>query len=151
MGRDDVYLPAITRRASSLNSIKGALSQSCPHLHDKRRGSFSSVASQRTGGHCKKQVICHMSYLSWKEKKIIGSSYQCKATLVPSTVLSIHSELFGSPERGKEIQRGCDHDLPWTKWSEVSVRTGPGWTEGAAASQWWREHLCLQRSSDSWR
>lgn len=78
-GRDDVYLPAITRRASSLNSIKGALSQSCPYLHDKRRGSFSSVASQRTGGHGKKQVICQMSYPSWKEKKkSIDSSYPRK-------------------------------------------------------------------------
>lgn len=57
-GRDNVYLPAIPRRALSLNSIKGALSQSCPYLHDKRRGSVSSVASQRTGGHNNKQVIC---------------------------------------------------------------------------------------------
>lgn len=58
-GKDDVYLPAITRRASSLNSLKGALSQSCPYLYDKRRGSFSSVTSQRTGGNPKKQVIWH--------------------------------------------------------------------------------------------
>ncbi|XP_044053721.1 uncharacterized protein LOC122876887 [Siniperca chuatsi] len=54
-GKDDVYLPAITTRVSSLNSMKGALSQSCPYLYDKRRGSFSSVASQRTGSHPKKQ------------------------------------------------------------------------------------------------
>ncbi|XP_071339768.1 uncharacterized protein [Trachinotus anak] len=53
--KDDVYLPAITTKASSLNSIRGALSQSCPYLYDKRRGSFSSVTSQRTGGHPKKQ------------------------------------------------------------------------------------------------
>lgn len=59
-GKDDIYLPAITTKASSLNSIRGALSQSCPYLYDKRRGSFSSVASQRTGGHLKKQVIWHL-------------------------------------------------------------------------------------------
>ncbi|KAL7391259.1 hypothetical protein ABVT39_006785 [Epinephelus coioides] len=47
--KDDVYLPAITAKASSLTSLRGALSQSCPYLYDKRRGSFSSVTSQRTG------------------------------------------------------------------------------------------------------
>ncbi|XP_035494567.1 uncharacterized protein LOC118313328 isoform X2 [Scophthalmus maximus] len=50
--KDDVYLPAIATKASSLSSMRGALSQSCPYLYDKRRGSFSSVAS---GGHPKKQ------------------------------------------------------------------------------------------------
>ncbi|KAF0034215.1 hypothetical protein F2P81_014281 [Scophthalmus maximus] len=50
--QDDVYLPAIATKASSLSSMRGALSQSCPYLYDKRRGSFSSVAS---GGHPKKQ------------------------------------------------------------------------------------------------
>nr|XP_020453918.1 uncharacterized protein LOC109959126 [Monopterus albus] len=54
VGRDN-YLPAIISRASSLNSIKDALRQSCPYLYDKRRGSFSSVASQRTAGHTKNQ------------------------------------------------------------------------------------------------
>ncbi|XP_036953636.1 uncharacterized protein LOC119019287 [Acanthopagrus latus] len=53
--KDDVYLPAITTKVSSLSSMKGALSQSCPYLYDKRRGSFSSVASQRSGAHPKKQ------------------------------------------------------------------------------------------------
>ncbi|XP_035513878.1 uncharacterized protein LOC118325351 [Morone saxatilis] len=54
-GKDGVYLPAITTKVSSLNSIKGALTQSCPYLYDKRRGSFSSVSSQRTGAHPQKQ------------------------------------------------------------------------------------------------
>ncbi|XP_034547179.1 uncharacterized protein LOC117818424 isoform X2 [Notolabrus celidotus] len=54
-GKDDLFLPAITTKTSSLNSIRGALSQSCPYLYDKRRGSFSSVTSQRTGNHPKKQ------------------------------------------------------------------------------------------------
>ncbi|XP_074495122.1 uncharacterized protein LOC141769696 isoform X1 [Sebastes fasciatus] len=54
-GKDGVYLPAITTKASNLNSMRGSLSQSCPYLYDKRRGSFSSVASQRTGGHPKKE------------------------------------------------------------------------------------------------
>ncbi|XP_055080230.1 uncharacterized protein LOC129456530 [Periophthalmus magnuspinnatus] len=51
--KDGVYLPAIAAKASSLTSLRGLglgpLSQSCPYLYDKRRGSFSSVASQRTG------------------------------------------------------------------------------------------------------
>ncbi|XP_037634058.1 uncharacterized protein LOC119493095 isoform X2 [Sebastes umbrosus] len=54
-GKDGVYLPAITTKASNLNSMRGSLSQSCPYLYDKRRGSFSSVASQRTGGLPKKE------------------------------------------------------------------------------------------------
>ncbi|KAI9540306.1 hypothetical protein NQZ68_042116 [Dissostichus eleginoides] len=54
-GKDDVYLPAITTEASSLSSLRRTLSQSCPYLYDKRRGSFSSVNSQRTGDHPKKQ------------------------------------------------------------------------------------------------
>ncbi|KAM8886292.1 uncharacterized protein AB9W97_013469 [Spinachia spinachia] len=53
--RDDAYLPAISTVASSLRSTRGSLSQSCSYLYDKRRGSFSSVASQRTGAHPKKQ------------------------------------------------------------------------------------------------
>ncbi|XP_047447568.1 uncharacterized protein LOC125012019 [Mugil cephalus] len=54
-GKGDVYLPAISTKAASLNSIRGTLSQSCPYLYDKRRGSFSSVASQRAGGRPQKQ------------------------------------------------------------------------------------------------
>ncbi|KAI4821136.1 hypothetical protein KUCAC02_029084 [Chaenocephalus aceratus] len=54
-GKGDVYLPAITTKASNLSSLRGTLSQSCPYLYDKRRGSFSSVNSQRTGDHPKKQ------------------------------------------------------------------------------------------------
>ncbi|MEQ2239755.1 hypothetical protein ILYODFUR_007776, partial [Ilyodon furcidens] len=53
--RGDLYLPAISKKASSLNSLTGALSQSCPYLYDKRRGSFSSVTSQRTRVHTEKQ------------------------------------------------------------------------------------------------
>lgn len=54
--KDDVYLPAITARTSNLSSLRGTLSQSCPYLYDKRRGSFSSVTSQRAAGQTKKQV-----------------------------------------------------------------------------------------------
>ncbi|XP_054867129.1 uncharacterized protein LOC118469747 [Amphiprion ocellaris] len=56
-GKGDIYLPAITTttKASRLNSIRGTLSQSCPYLYDKRRGSFSSVMSQKTENHLKKQ------------------------------------------------------------------------------------------------
>lgn len=45
-----IYIPAIAMKAQGANSIKGALSQFCPYLYDKRRGSFSSIASQRTRG-----------------------------------------------------------------------------------------------------
>ncbi|KAK5601985.1 hypothetical protein CRENBAI_018172 [Crenichthys baileyi] len=53
--RGDLYLPAISKKASTLNSLTGALSQSCPYLYDKRRGSFSSFTSQRTRVHTEKQ------------------------------------------------------------------------------------------------
>ncbi|XP_068506169.1 uncharacterized protein [Syngnathus scovelli] len=49
--KDDVYLPAVTGKAS----LRGNLSQSCPYLNNSRRGSFSSVSSYSTGGHCNKQ------------------------------------------------------------------------------------------------
>lgn len=71
--KDDVYLPAITTKVSSLSSLKGALSQSCPYLYDKRRGSFSSVASQRSGTHPKKQVL---SYLQKYSSKCTCASFQ---------------------------------------------------------------------------
>ncbi|XP_021180203.2 glutamate-rich protein 3 [Fundulus heteroclitus] len=51
----DLYLPAISKKASSLNSLNRALSQSCPYLYDKRRGSFSSVTSQGKRVHTEKQ------------------------------------------------------------------------------------------------
>ncbi|XP_077416466.1 uncharacterized protein LOC144048407 [Vanacampus margaritifer] len=53
--KDDVYLPTIARKASSLASIRGNLSQSCPLLNTRRRGSFSSVGSQKTAGRSNKQ------------------------------------------------------------------------------------------------
>ncbi|XP_013879458.1 glutamate-rich protein 3 [Austrofundulus limnaeus] len=55
LGKGDVYLPVIPKRSSSLTSIPRSLSQSCQYLYDKRRGSFSSVTSQRTTGHVEKQ------------------------------------------------------------------------------------------------
>uniref|UniRef100_A0AAV2MR58 DUF4590 domain-containing protein n=1 Tax=Knipowitschia caucasica TaxID=637954 RepID=A0AAV2MR58_KNICA len=49
--KDGVYLPTIATKASSLTSLRGlglrSLSQSCPYLYDKRRGSISSVGSQK--------------------------------------------------------------------------------------------------------
>ncbi|RVE67740.1 hypothetical protein OJAV_G00084580 [Oryzias javanicus] len=48
-GKGHFYLPAIPPKASGLSSVRGALTQSCPYLYDKRRGSLSSVASHRTG------------------------------------------------------------------------------------------------------
>ncbi|XP_024275104.1 uncharacterized protein LOC112249530 [Oncorhynchus tshawytscha] len=47
-GTGHVYLPAITAKASSLASVRGSLSASCPYLYSERRGSFSSIGSQRT-------------------------------------------------------------------------------------------------------
>lgn len=65
-GTGDVYLPAITTKTASLNSIRGALSQSCPYLYDKRRGSFSSVCSHKAKDQSKiKQVIWHLFYFEW--------------------------------------------------------------------------------------
>ncbi|CAB1320138.1 unnamed protein product, partial [Coregonus sp. 'balchen'] len=46
-----VYLPAITAKASSLASVRGSLSASCPYLYSKHRGSFSSIGSQRTAAY----------------------------------------------------------------------------------------------------
>ncbi|XP_037830498.1 glutamate-rich protein 3 [Kryptolebias marmoratus] len=54
-GKGDIYLPAIPKKSSGLNSVPRSLSQSCPYLYNKRRGSFSSVTSQRTRGHTEKQ------------------------------------------------------------------------------------------------
>ena len=45
--KDDAYTSAIATKAQGANSFKGALSQFCPQLYPKRRGSFSSIASQR--------------------------------------------------------------------------------------------------------
>lgn len=61
IGQDDVYLP-VFKKTSSLNSIKGALSQSCPYLYDNRRGSFSSVASQQNQISPKTQVTGHLHW-----------------------------------------------------------------------------------------
>ncbi|XP_029492819.1 uncharacterized protein LOC115111073 [Oncorhynchus nerka] len=52
-GTGHVYLPAITAKASSLASVRGSLSASCPYLYSERRGSFSSIGSQRTADYNK--------------------------------------------------------------------------------------------------
>ncbi|KAM9544451.1 uncharacterized protein ACWYII_035775 [Salvelinus alpinus] len=52
-GTGHVYLPAITAKASSLASVRGSLSASCPYLYSKHRGSFSSIGSQRTADYNK--------------------------------------------------------------------------------------------------
>ncbi|XP_061674256.1 glutamate rich 3-like isoform X2 [Syngnathoides biaculeatus] len=53
--KDDIYLPAITRKASNFASTRGSLSQSCPYLNHRRRGSLSSVSLQKTRGYGSKQ------------------------------------------------------------------------------------------------
>ncbi|XP_047197384.1 glutamate-rich protein 3 [Hippoglossus stenolepis] len=73
--KDDVYLPDITKKASNLTSIRGALSQSCPYLYDKRRGSFSSVASQRTGGLPKKQSYLKVQREAKKSNVTVTMTY----------------------------------------------------------------------------
>lgn len=142
--KDDVYLPAITTKASSLNSLRGALSQSCPYLYDKRRGSLSSVTSQRTGSLPKKQVIWHLF-------KHIEASCQSQTPLC-----SFHRPLFVSErlegqKRSKEVQRHRDDDLPGTRPSGGRVGIDSGRTEDTAASQRRGEYLCLQRPGDSGR
>lgn len=78
--KDDAYLPAIAARASSLKSMRGSLSQSCSHLYDQRRGSLSSVASQRTGAHPKKQVTSLRVNMFWNSRRFFQTlplfSYQ---------------------------------------------------------------------------
>ncbi|CAL8249080.1 unnamed protein product [Merluccius merluccius] len=54
-GADQLYLPRIPRKPSNLTSMRASLSHSCPYLYDKRRGSVSSVGSQKTGDRHKKQ------------------------------------------------------------------------------------------------
>ncbi|XP_077379200.1 uncharacterized protein LOC144019789 isoform X2 [Festucalex cinctus] len=74
--KDDVYLPTITtRRASSLASIKGSLSQSCPSLNNRRRGSFSSVSSQRIGGHSSKQSYLNAQREAKKSNVTVTMTY----------------------------------------------------------------------------
>ncbi|XP_016529695.1 glutamate-rich protein 3 [Poecilia formosa] len=86
--RGDLYLPAISKKAPSLNSLSRALSQSCPYLYDKRRGSFSSVTSQRTRVHTEKQqsnlkaqkeakksnVTVTMTYLGPSQRRSLSKS-----------------------------------------------------------------------------
>ncbi|XP_059920627.1 uncharacterized protein LOC132467387 isoform X2 [Gadus macrocephalus] len=45
---DQLYLPRIPRRPSNLASLRASLSNSCPYLCDQRRGSVSSMCSQKT-------------------------------------------------------------------------------------------------------
>ncbi|XP_054628513.1 uncharacterized protein LOC129179363 isoform X2 [Dunckerocampus dactyliophorus] len=74
--RDDIYLPAIPRKASSLTSVRGSLSQSCPYLsHLKRRGSFSSVSSQRAGGHSNKQSYLNVQKEAKKSNVTVTMTY----------------------------------------------------------------------------
>lgn len=76
IGQDDLYLP-VFKKTSSLNSINGALSQSCPYLYNKRRGSFSSVASQQNQSIPKTQVIGHLfRQFSQSRVLLILSSFQ---------------------------------------------------------------------------
>ncbi|XP_046871278.1 uncharacterized protein LOC124463575 [Hypomesus transpacificus] len=58
-GRGDkpVYLPSIPVKASSLGSVRAPLSLSCPYLSSKRRASFSSTGSHRTGEYGKQSTL----------------------------------------------------------------------------------------------
>ncbi|CAB1431941.1 unnamed protein product [Pleuronectes platessa] len=73
--KDDVYLPDIRKNSSNLTSMRGALSHSCPYLYDKRRGSFSSVASQRTGGLPKKQSLLKAQREAKKSNVTVTMTY----------------------------------------------------------------------------
>lgn len=89
--KDDVYLPAITTKVSSLSSMKGALSQSCPYLYDKRRGSFSSVASQRSGAHPKKQVLSYLQRIPVNALALLSNMKYLALPVVLS--LSLHARV----------------------------------------------------------
>ncbi|CAL8347354.1 unnamed protein product [Lota lota] len=54
-GTDQLYLPRVPRKPSNLASMRASLRNSCPYLYDQRRGSLSSVSSQKTGNWNKKQ------------------------------------------------------------------------------------------------
>ncbi|KAG7257043.1 hypothetical protein CRUP_005423 [Coryphaenoides rupestris] len=57
-GGDPLYLPRLAKKPSNLTSVRPPLSHSCPYLYEqKRRGSVSSVCSQKPGDRHKKQVI----------------------------------------------------------------------------------------------
>ncbi|KAJ0068065.1 hypothetical protein NL108_015469 [Boleophthalmus pectinirostris] len=77
--KDGTYLPAITTKACSLTSLRGLglgpLSQSCPYLYDKRRGSFSSVTSQRTGQTNGKQSILKTRREAKKSNVTVSMTY----------------------------------------------------------------------------
>lgn len=136
-GKDDVYLPVL-RKTSSLSSIRGALSQSCPYLYDKRRGSVSSVASQRSRSNPKTQVIGGLS------GRLSGLA------VFPSSFLRV-SELPERPERGEEIQRRRDNDLSGTRSPGVKFGADPGRPEDSPASQRGGEYLRLQGAGVSRR
>ncbi|XP_061905493.1 uncharacterized protein LOC133651541 isoform X2 [Entelurus aequoreus] len=73
---DDIYLPVIPRKVSSLSSVKGSLSQSCPYLHQhKRRESVSSVSSLRTGGHSTKQSYLNAQREAKKSNVTVTMTY----------------------------------------------------------------------------
>ncbi|KAL6114797.1 uncharacterized protein ACO6RY_05476 [Pungitius sinensis] len=92
--RDDVYLPAIATRASSLGSARGSLSQSCSYLHDKRRGSFSSVASQRAGAPpLKKQSDLKAQREAKKSNVTVTMTYLGRGRRGPGPATSPRDEL----------------------------------------------------------
>ncbi|XP_072290145.1 uncharacterized protein [Eucyclogobius newberryi] len=77
--KDGVYLPTIATKSSSLTSLRGLglglLSQSCPYLYDKRRGSFSSVTSQRNGNPNGKQSTLKTRREAKKSNVTVSMTY----------------------------------------------------------------------------
>ncbi|XP_056890070.1 glutamate-rich protein 3 isoform X2 [Takifugu flavidus] len=73
-GKDGIYLPVL-KKSSSLTSIKSALSQSCSYLYDKRRGSFSSVTSQRTQSNPKTESFLREQREARKSNVVITMTY----------------------------------------------------------------------------
>lgn len=105
-GQDHVYLP-VFKKTSSLNSIKGSLSQSCPYLYNNRRGSFSSVVSQQNQSSPKTQVIGHLQ----RQFSQSGfDSFCCR---------------FRASWGAKERQRNPTSPLQWPTWDRVTRGQDP--------------------------
>ncbi|XP_068166223.1 uncharacterized protein [Antennarius striatus] len=96
--KDGIYLPAIKTKLSSLQSMKTALSQSCPYLYDKRRGSFSSVVSQGTGGFPPKKSYLKVQKEAKKSNVTVTMIYLgqgCRGTGLTQDELKILQQVNG--------------------------------------------------------
>jgi len=153
-GGDQSYLPRLPRKPSNLTSMRPPLSHSCPYLYDqKRRGSVSSVCSQKPGDRHHKQVIAKDRVCLRASIFVLGVPVKTHAVrpLCPDVSGLVISERPEGRRRGQEVQRHGDHDLPGGAPRATRSGARPGRAEGAAAGQRRGEHLCLQRHGHTGR